>query len=76
MFDELDFTVRAAVHNLLLVLYNQGITQIHTGGLMRLLGIADEIARQYDDERIVMDNEVVRYIETFNLPKAPDQLIH
>ena len=76
MFDELDLAIRTAIHNLMLVLYDQGITEIHTGGLMRLLGVANEVAEQYDDERVILDDKFVKYVTEINTPRPADQSLH
>ena len=76
MFDELDLTIRAAIHNLMLVLYEQGITEIHTGGMMRLLGVDNNVAQEYDDERIILDNNFVKYVQEINTPRPADQPLH
>jgi len=76
MFDELDHTIKTAIHNLMLVLYDQGITEIHTGGLMRLLGVSNEVAQQYDNERVVLDDAFVKYVEEINTPRPLDQPLH
>jgi hypothetical protein len=76
MFDELDLTIRAAIHNLMLVLYEQGITEIHTGGMMRLLGVDNNVAQEYDDERIILDDNFVKYVQEINTPRPADQPLH
>jgi EAL domain-containing protein (putative c-di-GMP-specific phosphodiesterase class I) len=76
MFDELDLSIRTAIHNLMLVLYSQGITEIHTGGLMRLLGVSDKVAQQYDDERVILDDNFVKYVEEINTPRPLNQPLH
>ena len=76
MYDELDITIRTAIHNLMLVLYDQGITEIHTGGLMRLLGVANDVAQQYDDERVILDDAFVKYVEEINTPRPANQSLH
>ena len=76
MIDELDNAIRTAIHNLMLVLYDQGITEIHTGGLMRLLGVSDDVAQQYDDERVILDDNFVKYVEEINTPRPADQPLH
>jgi hypothetical protein len=76
MLDELDFTIRTAIYNLMMVLYDQGITEIHTGGLMRLLGVANEIAQDYDDERVLLDDEFVKYVTELHRPRPADQMLH
>ena len=76
MFDELDIAIRTAIHNLMLVLYDQGITEIHTGGLMRLLGVSDEVAQEYDNERVILDDNFVKYVQEINTPRPADQPLH
>lgn len=76
MFDELDLTIKAAIHNLMLVLYDQGITEIHTGGLMRILGVSNEVAQEYDNERVILDDNFVKYVEEYNTPRPKDQPLH
>ena len=76
MFDELDLTIRTAIHNLMLVLYEQGITEIHTGGMMRLLGVDNNVAQEYDDERIILDDNFVKYVEEINTPRPSNQSLH
>lgn len=76
MFDKLDFSIRTAIHNLMLVLYDQGITEIHTGGLMRLLGVANEVAEQYDNDRVILDDNFVKYVSEINSPRPEDQPLH
>ena len=76
MFDELDNAIRTAIHNLMLVLYDQGITEIHTGGMMRLLGVSDEVAQEYDNERVILDDNFVKYVQEINTPRPADQPLH
>jgi EAL domain-containing protein (putative c-di-GMP-specific phosphodiesterase class I) len=76
MFDELDLTIRTAIHNLMLVLYEQGITEVHTGGLMRILGVSDKVAQEYDNERVILDDKFVKYVEEINTPRPKDQPLH
>lgn len=76
MFDDLDFTIRATIHDIMLVLYEQGITEIHTGGLMRILGVSDEVAQKYDDKRVILDANFVKYVEEINTPRPKDQPLH
>jgi hypothetical protein len=41
--------------NLMAVLYDIGIRKIHTGAIMRLLGVENETAAEYDDSFIELD---------------------
>jgi hypothetical protein len=76
MLDDLDYPIRMAINQLMLVLYEQGITEIHTGGLMRLLGVPNEVSQEYDDERIFLDDNFVKYVSEFSSPRSSDQSLH
>ena len=76
MPDEFDIAIRTLIHSLCLVLYDQGITEIHTGGLMRLMGVPNEVAQDYDDQRLVLDSNFVKYVEEINTPRPCDQSLH
>ena len=76
MLDDLDYPIRMAINQLMLVLYQQGITEIHTGGLMRLLGVPNEVSQDYDDERIFLDDNFVKYVSEFSSPRSSDQSLH
>lgn len=71
-----DQTVRLAILNLMLVLYDCGIEEVHLGGIMRVLGVPDEKAAQHDDERVVLDENFAKYIEALNTPRPADQTLH
>lgn len=46
--------VKDLVVNICLVLSEFGITEVHVGGLMRLVGIDEELAAEHDDELMVI----------------------
>jgi hypothetical protein len=46
--------VKDLVVNICLVLSEFGITEVHVGGLMRLIGIEEELAAEHDDELMVI----------------------
>jgi KN motif len=73
---ELDQQIRLALMNLMVVLYSCGITTIHLGGLMRILGVSNRIARQYDTEQLHLDEDFVKYVDEINEPRPTDQLLH
>jgi hypothetical protein len=73
---ELDQQVRMALMNLMVVLYSCGITTIHLGGLMRILGVSNQIARQYDKEHLALDEDFVKYVDQINEPRPFDQPLH
>jgi len=47
-------SVKDLVVNICLVLADLGITEVHVGGLMRLVGIDEELACEHDDELMVI----------------------
>jgi hypothetical protein len=73
---ELDQTIRMAILNLCVVLHDCGITEIHVGGIMRILGVADDTAQTHDLERIVLDENFVKYVDAINRPRPADQPLH
>jgi hypothetical protein len=73
---ELDQQVRMALMNLMVVLYSCGIDKIHLGGLMRILGVNNQVAQQYDDEQLLLDEEFVKYVDQINEPRPADQPLH
>ena len=72
----LDPLIQVAIYRLMLVLYNQGITEIHMCGLMRLLGMSNTVASQHDEERVVMDEDFARYMHQMTQPRFHDQPLH
>lgn len=46
--------IRELVVNVCWVLTEHGVTEIHVGGLMRLVGIDNETAADYDDEVMII----------------------
>jgi hypothetical protein len=73
---EIDQSIRLAILNLMMVLYDCGITEIHVGGVMRILGVPSEKAQEHDDERLVLDEDFVKYVEAINTPRPVDQILH
>ena len=73
---ELDQAVRLSILNLMVVLYDCGITEVHIGGVMRIMGVPDDKAQQHDDERLILNEEFVKYVEQINTPRPVDQILH
>ena len=73
---ELDQTIRLAILNLMVVLYDCGIEEVHVGGIMRILGVSNAKAKQHDDERLVLTEDFVKYVEQINAPRPTDQTLH
>lgn len=73
---ELDQSIRVAILNLMVVLYDCGIEEIHVGGVMRIMGVSNETAQAHDNERLILDKEFVKYVEQINTPRPSDQPLH
>jgi len=78
MLDDIepDQKIRMALMNLMVVLYSCGITTIHLGGLMRILGVDNKIAGQHDNEQLQLDDDFVKYVDQINEPRPIDQALH
>ena len=73
---DVDQAIRLAILNLCMVLYDCGITEIHVGGIMRVLGVPDDKAAEHDLERVVLDDDFVEYVDQINTPKPANQSLH
>jgi hypothetical protein len=60
----------------MLVLYDCGIKEIHLGGLMRILGVSNEVSATYDDQLVEVDEDFAKYVEAINEPRPTDQTLH
>jgi hypothetical protein len=73
---ELESEVRVLMYELMMVLYRHGITEVHVGGMMRLLGVNDDSARAHDDEMVILDDKFAKYVEQITEPRSSGQTIH
>lgn len=61
--DELRKECKTIIMEIMMVLYKHGIKEVHMGGMLRLMGVTEELAQESDDERIVLDEKFTSYIE-------------
>ena len=73
---ELEQEVRMLMYELMMVLYQHGIREVHVGGMMRLMGIANDRAAEHDDEMVILDNKFAKYVESITEPRSSDQTLH
>ena len=73
---EVDQAIRLTILNLMVVLYDCGIEEVHVGGVMRILGVPNEKAEAHDNERLVLDENFVKYVDELNRPRPADQALH
>ncbi len=51
--------------DLMAVLHENGIREVHMGGMMRLLGVDEEVAKEYDHERIRLGQSFLDVVREF-----------
>jgi hypothetical protein len=74
--DKIESEARLLIYELLLVMYQHGLRQVHVGGLMRMLGVANENALAHDDEVVVLDDNFAKYVLEVTEPRHSDQTLH
>ncbi len=74
--DEADLQIRQIMFDVMCVLYKHGITNIHIGGFMRLLGVDPDRAAEHDDELIVLDDKFAKYVQEITDLRSSGQTIH
>jgi hypothetical protein len=73
---EIEAEVRVLIYELMTVMYRHGIREVHVGGMMRMLGVANETARAHDDEMVVLDDKFAKYVEAITETRCSDQTLH
>ena len=53
------------------VLHGNGIQEVHMGGMMRLLGVEEEVAKEYDQHRITLTKSFVNTVREFENHQPP-----
>lgn len=77
--EDTELAVSSLITDLLSVLYDHGIKEVHMGGLLRLLGVTNDIASLQDDELVVLDERFAKYINQINQLTSvdrADQIVH
>ena len=64
--EEVEQLVKVMIMEIMMVLYNNNIKEIHMGGLLRLLGVENEEAALRDNDLIQIDDKFAKYIESMN----------
>ena len=73
---ELEHEVRVLMYELMMVLYQHGIREVHVGGMMRLLGVSNENSQAHDDEMVILDDKFAKYVLEITEPRSSDQTLH
>ena len=67
------------IMEIMAILHKNNIKQVHMGGLLRLLGVEEELAQQSDNEYIELDEDFAKYIAKItetNSVDSSNQLLH
>jgi hypothetical protein len=54
--------MRDMMLDIVAALYSNGIRQVHLGGMMRLVGVPESVAREYDNDRMEITDEFAAMI--------------
>ena len=73
---EIEQEVRVLIYELMMVMYQHGIREVHVGGMMRMLGIDNQAAQAHDDEVVILDDKFAKYVEQITEPRSSDQTLH
>ena len=73
---ELEQEVRVLMYELMMLLYQHGIREVHVGGMMRLLGVNNESSSAHDDEMVILDDKFAKYVESITEPRSSDHTLH
>ena len=73
---ELEIHIRNLVTEIMVVMYEHGLREVHMGGMMRMMGIDNETAAAHDDEVVVLTDEFAKYVKQINEPRPRDQTLH
>ena len=74
--EQIEAQVRVLMYELMMVLYRHGITEVHVGGLMRVLGVHDATASEHDNEMVVLDDKFAKYVEQMFEPRTSNKTLH
>ena len=73
---KIEAEVRVLIYELMMVMYQHGIREVHVGGMMRMLGVANETAQNHDDEMVILDDKFAKYVLEITEPRSSDQTLH
>ena len=68
---ELEFKIKQLMLDLMEVLHNNGIQEVHMGGMMRLLGVEEDVAKEHDQHRIQLTKSFVNTVREFKNQQPP-----
>lgn len=73
---EIEAEVRLLIYDLMMVMYQHGYREVHVGGIMRMLGVANEAALAHDDEMVILDDKFAKYVNEITESRSSGRTIH
>ena len=76
--DDPDLTadLKNQMFGLMYVLYEHGITEVHMGGLLRILGVPDDLSEKWDDRVLSLDENFAKYMSDLQSQQNTGQFLH
>jgi hypothetical protein len=77
--ENIELKVKVMIMEIMIILYKNDINQIHMGGLLRLLGVEEEVAKNSDNEYVELTEEFAKYIHQMSKLSELDkqnQILH
>ena len=76
--DDPDLTadLKIQMFGLMYVLYEHGINEVHMGGLLRILGVPDDLSEKWDDRVLCLDENFAKYMSELQSQQNTGQFLH
>ena len=76
--DDTDLTddLKIQMLGLMYVLYEHGIAEVHMGGLLRILGVPDDLSEKWDDRVLCLDENFAKYMSDLQSQQNTSQFLH
>jgi hypothetical protein len=76
--DDPDLTadLKIQMFGLMYVLYEHGIAEVHMGGLLRILGVPDDLSAKWDDRVLCLDENFAKYMSDLQSQQNTGQFLH
>jgi hypothetical protein len=74
--EKLDEEIRAHVLSLMYVLYEYGLRDVHMGGLLRILGVSNDVSAGFDDKVLGLDDDFAKYMNDIQSGRDLSQTLH
>ena len=60
---DIELEVKIAMAQTMLALFDLGYTEIHLGGLIRIMGMSDTEAAKFDNSIVTLDSNFKKYVD-------------